>query len=150
MLARKQEECQQAASRATAARQKYDAHREGESGLREEHQRARRKAELAKEACDAKGKDYSEAEERLRNLRKENGQRRTGFHEKMPTLKRAIHQEKSWTTPPIGPVGDHITLLKAKWSSILENSFGGTLGSFIVATKRDQNTLSNIMRQVGW
>ncbi|KAJ6115128.1 hypothetical protein N7486_000906 [Penicillium sp. IBT 16267x] len=147
--ARKQEECKQAASRATAARQEYDAHREGENGLREELQRAGKKAELAKEACDAKEKDCSEADERLRNLRKENGQRRGGYHEKLPTLKRAIHQEKSWTAPPIGPVGDHITLLKAKWSSILENALGPTLDSFIVASKRDQNTLSNIMRKVG-
>ncbi|KAJ5639846.1 uncharacterized protein N7484_007708 [Penicillium longicatenatum] len=147
--ARKQEECQRAVRRATTARQEYDTHRESETGLREELQRASKKAELAKEACNAKERDYTEAEERLRSLRKQNGQRRTGFHEKMPTLKRAILQENSWTTPPIGPIGDHITLLKAKWSSILENSFGGTLGSFIVATKRDQNTLSNIMRQVG-
>ncbi|KAJ5999203.1 hypothetical protein N7451_007013 [Penicillium sp. IBT 35674x] len=141
--ARKLEECEEAASRATSARQDYDAHREGERGLREELQRAGKKAELAKEAY------YSEADERLRNFRKENGQRRTGYHEKMPSLVRAIHQEKSWTMPPIGPVGDHITLLKAKWSSILENSFGTTLNSFIVATKRDQNKLSDIMRQVG-
>lgn len=148
--ARKQEEYEQAVSGATTARQKYNAHREGERGLRVELQRAGKKAEQAKEACDAKEKDHSEADERLRNLRKETGQRRTGFHSRLPNLKRAIDQEKSWTTPPIGPVGDHITLLKAKWSSILENAFGTTLNSFIVATKRDQTKLSDIMRQVDW
>ncbi|KAJ5930748.1 hypothetical protein N7466_006241 [Penicillium verhagenii] len=147
--ARRQEERQQAADRATVARQEYDAHCGGQRALQEASQEADRKVEVAKEAYEAKKKDYKEAEGRLGNLRRENGPRQNGFHEKMPTLKRAILKEKSWGMTPIGPVGDHITLLQAKWSSILETSFGNTLSSFIVTSKRDQNTLSNIMRREG-
>lgn len=147
---RKQEECKQAKSRASAARGEYNAHHEGSSHLRDELSNAQKQEELVKEQFDAKQYDHSQAADRLRTLQRENGQRRTGFHEKLPSLKQAISQERSFTMPPVGPVGEHITLLEAKWASILEHAFGGTLNSFIVATKQDSTTLLNIMRRVNW
>lgn len=73
-----------------------------------------------------------------------------GYHERIPVLLKAIQQEKAFAQPPVGPVGHHVSLLKPKWSSILETSFGATLNSFIVTSKKDMNTLSNIMNRVGW
>ncbi|KAJ5118534.1 hypothetical protein N7526_010171 [Penicillium atrosanguineum] len=78
----------------------------------------------------------------------EDGHRRDGFPDRMPALLKAIQQEGSFTSKPIGPIGAHITLLKPKWSSILENSFGGTLSSFIVSNKRDMSILSSLMVKV--
>lgn len=94
--------------------------------------------------------DVEQAETVLRNLNKEGGARGSGYHEKMPALLRALQQEKSFTVPPVGPIGNHITLLKPEWSSILENSLGGTLNSFIVTSKRDMNLLANVMQKVNW
>ena len=94
--------------------------------------------------------DVEQAETALRNLNKEGGAQRSGYHEKMPALLRALQQEKSFTVPPVGPIGNHITLLKPEWSSILENSLGGTLNSFIVTSKRDMNILTNVMQRVNW
>jgi ATP-dependent RNA helicase DDX6/DHH1 len=104
----------------------------------------------AKRQCDSKKNDITQAENRLRTLTREDGQRPTGFPDKMPALLRAIQQERSFTSQPVGPIGDHVTLLKPKWSSVLENSFGATLSSFIVSSKRDMNILSNLMGKVNW
>lgn len=68
----------------------------------------------------------------------------------MPALLRAIRDERSFNEPPVGPVGQHVRLLKPEWSSVLENSLGSTLGSFVVTSKQDLNTLSNIMQRVKW
>lgn len=108
-----------------------------------------REVESAERLVADKKNDMRDVETRLRTLQREDGQRRSGFAEKMPQLIKAIQQENSFSTPPIGPVGNFITLLKPKWSSILEVSLGGTLNSFIVSSKRDMSTLSDIMRRVG-
>lgn len=147
---RKQEECEQASNDAAAARREYDAHRQDAGRVREDLETAQREAESAKIPVERKRHDIAQAEARLKVLTREGGPKQSGFPDKMPTLLKAIQQEQSFTTRPVGPVGHHVTLLKPKWASILENSFGGTLGSFIVTSKRDMNTLSQIMRRVNW
>ncbi|CAL5866623.1 uncharacterized protein PFLUO_LOCUS832 [Penicillium psychrofluorescens] len=147
--ARKQEECEQAASDAASARHEYDEHRNGVDQIREDLQTAEKEAELAKRPLERKGNDIEQAETRLRALSREDGRTQSGFHERLPMLLRAINQqERSFAARPVGPIGHHVTLLKPKWSSILEHSFGGTLGSFIVTSKQDMNLLSSIMQRV--
>ncbi|KAJ5594544.1 uncharacterized protein N7459_000752 [Penicillium hispanicum] len=147
--ARKQEECEQAATRAATARKTFEEHGQGVGHLREDIQASERADELVKQQVDAKKDDVKQAEFRLQALAREDGHRQSGFPDKMPSLLRAIRQEQSFTTRPIGPIGDHVTLLKPKWSSILESSFGNTLSSFVVSSKRDMGILSSIMRRVG-
>ncbi|KAJ5667938.1 uncharacterized protein N7477_006508 [Penicillium maclennaniae] len=146
--ARKQEECEQSATRAIAARKKYDDHQPGVTSLHEDVKIASKNMESAQRHWESKRNDVRHAEDRLRALTREDGQRRDGFPDRMPALLKAIQQEASFTSKPIGPIGAHITLLKPKWSSILENSFGGTLSSFIVSNKRDMSILSNLMVKV--
>lgn len=83
-------------------------------------------------------------------MERDGGARRSGFHEKMPMLIRAIQQDKSFKEPPVGPIGHYVSLLQPKWSSVLENSLGATLSSFVVTTKGDMNILFNTMQRVGW
>ena len=71
-----------------------------------------------------------------------------GFPDKMPILLREIGRENSFSQKPIGPVGNHVRLLKPEWSSQLEKAFGATLTSFIVTSKRDMEILSRIMKRV--
>ena len=148
--ARKQRECEEAAYSATASRRAFEEHSQRVGHLREDIQNAMRQAESADEELSAKREDVKQAEARLQNLATQDGQRQHGFPDKMPSLLRAIRQERSFGSRPIGPIGDYVTLLKPKWSSILESSFGNTLSSFIVTSKKDMGILSRIMRQVGW
>lgn len=148
--ARKQEECEQAASRAAAARNEYDQHEQGASRLQEDVKAVNREVESKRKVVDAKRKDVTQAEDRLRALAREDGQKQSGFPDRMPHLQKAIQQERSFTSRPIGPLGEHVTLLKPKWSSILESSFGTNLTGFIVTCKRDMTILSNIMSRVNW
>ena len=72
------------------------------------------------------------------------------FHERMPLLLRAIRDDDRFREKPVGPVGNHIRLLKPEWSSILEKALGGTLSSFIVTSMPDQSLLSDVMKRVNW
>ena len=94
--------------------------------------------------------EIEKAECNVRALMKDQGQQAGGFHERMPILLRAIRDENSFRERPVGPLGQHVRLLKPEWSSVLENSFGATLSSFVVTSKRDMNILSNIMQRVNW
>ncbi|KAJ5124646.1 uncharacterized protein N7515_008471 [Penicillium bovifimosum] len=146
--ARKQDECEKAANDATAAQKEYDEHRAGAAGLQEAIDRAQTKVTEAAAPLGRKESEIGQAEDQLRNLMKEGGSRRSGFNSKIPELLRAIQQERSFESPPVGPIGHHVTLLKPKWSSIVERMFGATLTSFIVSSKKDMQLLSRIMREI--
>jgi ATP-dependent RNA helicase DDX6/DHH1 len=94
--------------------------------------------------------DIEQSEKLLRSLSKDRGQQDSGFHEKMSMLLGAIQQEHSFGRHPVGPLGHHVRLVKPEWSAVLETSFGATLTSFVVTSKRDMNILSGIMQRVGW
>lgn len=145
---RKQEECDQAASRATNARNDYEQHEQGLSRLQEDVKLAKKEVDSKAKNVDDKKQEVTQAEDRLRTLSSQ--ERRNGFPDRMPQLLRAIQHEQSFTSRPIGPIGNHVTLLKPIWSSILESSLGGNLSSFIVTNKRDQNILNKIMAKVNW
>ncbi|CAG7998505.1 unnamed protein product [Penicillium nalgiovense] len=146
--ARKQAECEQAANDASAAKREYEEHRQGAARLREDAEAAERDFTEAKGPLEQKKREIGQAENQLRNLTREGGSRQSGFHAKMPALLKAIQQEQSWESRPVGPIGHHVTLLEPKWSSILERVFGGTLASFIVSSKNDMKLLFDIMRRV--
>lgn len=147
---RKQQECEQAANDAFAAKREYEEHRQGAARLREDVETAERTFTEAKGPLEQKKNEISQAEQQLENLTRDGGSRQSGFHFRMPALLKAIEQEKSWKSAPVGPIGHHVTLLEPKWSSILERVFGGTLTSFIVSSKNDMELLSGIMRRVQW
>ncbi|KAJ5372136.1 hypothetical protein N7517_004142 [Penicillium concentricum] len=146
--ARKQDECEQAANDASATQKEYEEHRQGAARLREEVETAQTDLTEAKGPLEQKKREIVQAENQLQNLTKEGGSRQSGFNIKMPALLKAIQQEQSWESRPVGPIGHHVTLLEPKWSSILERVFGGTLASFIVSSKNDMKLLFDIMRRV--
>lgn len=101
----------------------------------------------ATESVQKKNDDVRQAEHVLQNLRGEEG---PGDSNVNRTLMRAIQQEPSFTKKPVGPIGQHVSLSQPKWASVLETSFGASLDSFVVTSKRDMNILSNIMQRVNW
>ena len=147
---RQQAQYEQAQSEANGAKEKYEQLQQETGRLRQQLEQAGRDAKSAEAPIDKKKVDLQQAERTLQNLTKEGGVKHSGYHEKMPMLLRAIQQERSFSSPPVGPIGYHVTLLKQKWSSILETSLGTTLNSFIVTSKRDMNILSGIMQRINW
>lgn len=147
---RQQEQFENAQSEANESRRKYEELQQDTGRLRQELERAEKETKSAEAPIGDKKSDVGQAERLLQNLTREGGVKHSGYHERMPMLLRAIQQERSFTKPPVGPTGNHVTLLKPKWSSILETSFGTTLSSFIVTSKKDMNILSSIMQRVNW
>ncbi len=75
---------------------------------------------------------------------------RRGFEPNIGNLLRAIDNERGFKERPIGPVGRYIKLLKPEWASVVENTLGATLSSFVVTCKDDQNLLSKLMSKTSW
>ncbi|KAL1958463.1 hypothetical protein VTO42DRAFT_4327 [Malbranchea cinnamomea] len=109
-------------------------------------------AEKHLESLDApikrKHGELAQAQNRLRMLRQDRGQQQNGFPERMSLLLRAIENETRFSRRPVGPLGRHVRLLKQQWSSVLETTFGTTLNSFVVTSKRDLDILSDLMKKV--
>ncbi|KAF7590168.1 Structural maintenance of chromosomes protein 6 [Aspergillus hancockii] len=146
--ARRQEELERARVEATDARTRHEEHQRDADRLYRELEDAENEAAQLEAPIGRTKADVEQAETLLRTLNKGGGSRNSGFHDKLPALLRAVEQERSFTERPVGPIGHHVILLKPEWSSILENSLGATLNSFIVTSKKDMNLLSNIMHKV--
>ena len=132
------------------ARQKLGDHEDGLSALEEDKRRAKISLEESQHPLRAKREDVEKCERRLEALIKDRGQRQGAYHGNMPRLLNAIRQDAGFQQVPVGPIGNHVRLLKPMWSSILEKSFGGALNSFVVTSKQDQSRLLDLMRRVGW
>lgn len=148
--ARRQQEYEEAANNAKEAAQELEQHNAGEAALQSDCREAEQEENNANTEYMSKKRELEQAENRLHSLRQEDGQRRTGFPEKMPSLLRAIESERSFRERPVGPLGHYITLLKPKWASVLEGSLNTTLSSFVVTSKADQMILSGLMRKTNW
>lgn len=132
------------------SRDRLKEHQRATDRLQEDSRQAEQGVKQKAAPISKQRSEIQQAEHALENLSRERGHQSDGFHERMPTLLRAIQQESSFGSRPIGPLGQHVRLLKPKWSAVLENSFGGTLGSFLVSTKKDMNILFGIMQRVNW
>ena len=66
----------------------------------------------------------------------------------MPNLLSKIDEadrQGRWKKKPIGPLGQHIRLLKPDWSSVLETVFGNALNGFLVTNYADKDLLMEQM-----
>ncbi|MCJ1477140.1 Structural maintenance of chromosomes protein 6 [Lambiella insularis] len=95
-----------------------------------------------------KEQEVEQYRENLRTLRRDRGQQLSGFPLRMAQLITAIQEDDNFQEKPVGPIGQHVRLIKPVWSSVLEKSFGGFLNSFIVTSRQDQGKLSSLMRKV--
>lgn len=89
-------------------------------------------------------------EDRLNTMVRDRGQQQGAYKPSMPRLLNAIRQDEGFLQAPVGPMGNHVRLLKPLWSSVLEKSLGGALDTFIVTNKKDQARLSILMQKVQW
>jgi len=132
---------------AAEATRKYDDH----PAARDELDRNLRTAELkhsdATEALQKKQTDVADATTRLKSFQQGQGAYLGAYHNSIHSVIREINAERRWKSKPVGPLGEHLRLLKPEWSSIIENFFGAALGSFVVEQKSDQALLSAIMQR---
>lgn len=98
----------------------------------------------------AKKREIEEAEKRLGALNRDRGQQQNAYSPNLPRLLRAIRDDSGFREKPVGPIGNHVRLLKPSWSSILEKQLGSALDAFIVTSKPDHTRLINHMQKTGW
>lgn len=98
-----------------------------------------------KVAIEEKKRDAQATQTRLRQIEGGQGGKYDAYEASVPTLIKAIENDHSWKVKPIGPVGTYVQLLDPKWSTVLENWFGGTLNNFIVTCIEDSKKLKALM-----
>lgn len=140
-------ELEQTQQEAAEAKTQYNRHIEAESQLKQDIA-SKEETLAAKQGPIQRQKEEIESRQRtLNSLSANQDQQDAAFHERLHLLLRAIQNERSFSEEPVGPVGKYVRLRKPEWSSQLEKSFGATLSSFIVTSKRDMNVLSGLMKK---
>ena len=132
------------------ARQQLEEHEKRLGALEDDKRRAETSLEESQGPPRSKKDEVQQCERRLEALIKDRGQRQGAYHNNMQRLLNAIRQDDGFEQQPVGPIGNHVRLLKPMWSSVLEKSFGAALNSFAVTSKQDQSRLLDLMRRTGW
>lgn len=143
-------EIEEKRAEAIRAKSRFRDHENELSTLEGDRNRAEKDHRESQSPVKDKKTEIRSCEERLESLIRDRGQQQRAYPPNMSKLLSAIRQDDGFQLRPVGPVADHVRLLKPLWSSILEKSFGGALDSFIVTSKDDQLRLSGIMQRVGW
>ncbi|MCJ1356930.1 MAG: Structural maintenance of chromosomes protein 6 [Icmadophila ericetorum] len=132
----------------TAIKTRLEDHDGKLQNLEDTRDRAAKELEKVEGPLRQKKEVMQQSEEKLASLIRDRGRQQRGYPLGMDRLVNAIRRENGFIEKPIGPIGDHVRLLKPMWSGILEKSFGTTLNGFVVTSKQDQNRLTEIMRQI--
>ncbi|KAH0543995.1 hypothetical protein FGG08_001762 [Glutinoglossum americanum] len=140
-------EIESAKNQVADLRHEYDQQHSLKGGLEENVRTAEEKLRRSCIPIDDKKAEIKGCEDVIGSLLRDRGQHLSAFHQNMPKLIQAIRGEQRFREKPVGPIGNHIRLLKPQWSSILERSFGATLTSFVVTSKSDQDLLAHLMKR---
>lgn len=145
--ARRLNELDDAKMAARQAEQDFEQHKASRQTI---DQTIRSCQNIEKERQDERDRcqnDVDVQQQRLNDLRANRDKQSAAFAPNTEQLLRAIEKETRWEQKPIGPIGKHVQLKKAEWSSIIERMFGNTLNGFVVCSKRDANLLGDLKRK---
>lgn len=98
-------------------------------------------------------KKQDEIAKQIRDLQRSQVHRVTAFGgEKVRNLLRVIERcHRSFTRPPIGPVGAHISLVNGdKWAPAVEQALGNMLNAFVVTNHKDVLTLRKCAKEANY
>ncbi|KPI35945.1 Structural maintenance of chromosomes protein 6 [Cyphellophora attinorum] len=126
-----------------------ETHRNRRLQLDTDAREAKEQLDEAKQKRNAQFDEVKSCKSELDKVRNAGSLPDTRFHPKMPQVIRAIAQETRFRQKPIGPIGKHVTLLKPKFTNMIEKIFGQTLNGFIVTNKADQELLTSLARKCG-
>jgi chromosome segregation ATPase len=147
--AQKLVEIQEAKAQATQARVSLESHRDTQTAISRDLDKAEKDLQNIKPAIRQKQEQIRNCQNQMRNIQSGQGNWSAGYHNNLSKLLRAIENERRFRETPVGPMGRHVRLLKPEWSSILEKQAGQSLNSFVVTNKADESILSNLMKQTG-
>lgn len=139
------EEAQNATEEAKAVLVRNDAERSDLDELRPKEEDAVTKA---KDSLDRQQREIDDCHRRLRALDSDRGDDWAGYDPKVRTLCAMIQRDWTGGQKPVGPLGRHITLLKPRWSNMIEAVLGQHLSGFIVTSKAEQARLSSMMQKI--
>jgi structural maintenance of chromosomes protein 6 len=145
--ARRQQELEDAKEAVDKAKQDIDDHDKSKTDIHERIATARSEFTKVDEAKRQKAEDVRQQQDRLAQLKERNEVADTVFHPNMTQILADIRREKRFQNTPIGPLGKHVKLLAPEWSSIIEKSFGASLGSFVCLSKHDEQLLRTIFKK---
>jgi len=148
--AQRLEEIQDAKEAADQAKIRLEEHRAGFIEVNNAVKLAEARLNDVNPQKEAKEKEVKEAQTAFPELQSGSRDWMSCYHASLRQLLRLISQETRFKEKPVGPLGRHVTLLKPEWSSILEQSFGGSLNGFAVTSRHDQSILSELIKRVGY
>lgn len=149
-FARREQELEEQKAEVERARERLQEHQRDEERLQAELRKAQEQVERNRAPIEKQKYDIKQAENTLDALKRDRGQTEAAFHPNMAKLLQEIRRETGFSRPPIGPIGQHVRLLKPKWSPIIEQALGTSLTGFIVTSKSDANILNRVMKKVDW
>lgn len=142
-------EIQVAEEEVVQLKERQQAHTGNREQLQQAVFRAQENAKRTGEPVTELTNRIKACERALHDLTRSNGSWQDGFDRSLPALLREIEQNRrKFTVMPVGPIGRHVSLLEAGWSSVLEKSFGATLNGFIVTSIDDQRVLTGMFRKI--
>lgn len=103
-------------------------------------------------AVDTQERGIHEKINELREMSRGKDNLILAFDRNMERVLRAIESKKnSFSTPPIGPLGMHVTIREGfeKWARPIQRVISGTLNSFVVANSQDNKLLKQIFISCG-
>lgn len=133
-----------------AAKNRLQEHESNYGILQRNKEKATAALEFSKGPLATKQNEMDQCEAQLTRLLQDKGQKQGAYKPSMHRLLTAIQNDSGFREKPVGPMGNHVRLLKPLWSNILEKSFGGALETFIVTNKPDQSLLLRLMQENGW
>jgi len=149
--ARQMQEIEQAEADLAEAHRRFVEHPNAKEQLDRDQNTIELKLSDAKTAQRQKNDDVERAQAALRQLNAGQPAPLAAYHQSIHAVLREIDRERRWKSKPIGPLAEHVRLLKPEWSSALEMTIGkNTLEGFIVETKTDQVLLSGIFKRIAW
>ncbi|OIW26833.1 P-loop containing nucleoside triphosphate hydrolase protein [Coniochaeta ligniaria NRRL 30616] len=144
-VVRQRENLEEVITKRTQLSEKLQKIRESMPGLNENCVSSQNKLNEIRVAMDEKKRDIQATQGRLRQIEGGQGGKYDAYEPGVPNLIRAIENDPSFRVKPLGPIATHVQLLDQKWSTVLENWFGGTLSSFIVTCIEDSKRLQSLM-----
>ena len=152
LYAEKVHELEEAKAEYERVKEAFQSHDTGLSPLQDQVRSAHREKLAADQGVATARDDERRIRSNINGLR--GGQRNWIEAYPQPVvldkLIRAVASDRRFREKPVGPMGRHVKLLRPEWGYILEKQFGSVLNGFVVTSKADQNTLSELMRKFNW
>ncbi|XP_071724067.1 LOW QUALITY PROTEIN: structural maintenance of chromosomes protein 6B-like [Rutidosis leptorrhynchoides] len=127
--------------------------KEEESALSDNISKERYEIRTIKDEVDDCEKKHREITDSIRQLQRNQTNKVTAFGgDKVLSLLRAIErQHRSFSKPPIGPIGAHLTLVDGDtWAPAVEQAVGRLLNAFIVDNHKDSLVLKRCAKEVNY